>query len=248
VPNPCLLTFDDGLKDHREYVMPELLKRGLSGCFFIPSASSRKLELLDVHAIQFILETGVSGAVLLKMTKAICQQLGWEVDLNNTDSIDEESNRFDDLEVAQLKRLLQFELPSKIRYTVVRELFMQVRDESAAEIAEELYLNVSDLQEMAAEGMHIGPHGHTHTWLEFQSTSEQKHEVLQSVKFLRDIGVMADNWMFAYPYGSYNGDTINILENLGCNAAFTTNVDFSNLEIENPLALSRFDTNDYPQM
>jgi peptidoglycan/xylan/chitin deacetylase (PgdA/CDA1 family) len=32
--NPCILTFDDGYKDHIEYVLPELLKRKISGFFF----------------------------------------------------------------------------------------------------------------------------------------------------------------------------------------------------------------------
>ena len=32
--NSCLLTFDDGYKDHIEYVLPELLKRKIQGSFF----------------------------------------------------------------------------------------------------------------------------------------------------------------------------------------------------------------------
>ena len=33
--NPCLLTFDDGYKDHYTYVFPELKKRGFQGSFFL---------------------------------------------------------------------------------------------------------------------------------------------------------------------------------------------------------------------
>ena len=32
--NSCLLTFDDGYKDHIDYVLPELMKRKLQGSFF----------------------------------------------------------------------------------------------------------------------------------------------------------------------------------------------------------------------
>ncbi len=32
---PCLLTFDDGTKDHAEVVTPILQRRGLSGVFFV---------------------------------------------------------------------------------------------------------------------------------------------------------------------------------------------------------------------
>ena len=33
-PKPCLLTFDDGYKDHVNFVLPELLSRNLHGAFF----------------------------------------------------------------------------------------------------------------------------------------------------------------------------------------------------------------------
>ena len=53
--NACYLTFDDGFKDHFKYVMPELLKRNIQGSFFPPSMAVKNQELLDVHAIHFIL-------------------------------------------------------------------------------------------------------------------------------------------------------------------------------------------------
>jgi peptidoglycan/xylan/chitin deacetylase (PgdA/CDA1 family) len=247
VPNPCLLTFDDGLKDHVQYVMPELQKRGLSACFFVPSASSKNLELLDVHAIHFILESGHSGKDLLGLAVDVCRKFEFDAKVSHLKSALNELNRFDDLSVASLKRLLQYELPSAIRHKVVCDLFAQVRGDIANELVEELYLNTADLQYMAQEGMFIGPHGHTHSWLGYQSLSDQRYEVSESVNFLRKIGVLQENWMFAYPYGSYNSETISLLESLGCKAAFTTNVGFSSLSTERALAFSRFDTNDYPQ-
>jgi len=35
MPQGVVLTFDDGLKDHYKYVLPELLKRNLWGIFYI---------------------------------------------------------------------------------------------------------------------------------------------------------------------------------------------------------------------
>ena len=71
--------------------------------------------------------------------------------------------------------------------------------------------------------------------------------ISESVNFLQKIGVMDNNWLFAYPFGSYNSDTLSLLESMGCKAAFTTEVGFSSLGSDNNLTLSRFDTNDYPQ-
>ena len=54
--NSCLLTFDDGLKDHIKYVLPELNKRKIKGCFFPPGAPIEESRALNVHLIHFILE------------------------------------------------------------------------------------------------------------------------------------------------------------------------------------------------
>ena len=53
--NPCLLTFDDGYKDHYSYVFPELKKRGIQGSFFPPAKGILEKKVLDVHKIHFIL-------------------------------------------------------------------------------------------------------------------------------------------------------------------------------------------------
>ena len=47
--NSCLLTFDDGYKDHLTFVLPELLKRKLQGSFFPPVKPVLEREILDVH-------------------------------------------------------------------------------------------------------------------------------------------------------------------------------------------------------
>ena len=54
--NPCLLTFDDGYKDHIKYVLPLLKKRKIKGCFFPSVEPILKKKVLNVNKIQFILE------------------------------------------------------------------------------------------------------------------------------------------------------------------------------------------------
>ena len=55
--NACLLSFDDGYKDHIKYVMPELMKRKIQGLFFPSVQSTVEREMLEVNSIQFILES-----------------------------------------------------------------------------------------------------------------------------------------------------------------------------------------------
>ena len=53
--NACLLTFDDGYKDHTQYVLPELLKRKIQGSFFPSARPVIEKKALDINIIQFIL-------------------------------------------------------------------------------------------------------------------------------------------------------------------------------------------------
>ena len=49
-----------------------------------------------------------------------------------------------------------------------------------------------------------------------------------------------------YPYGNYNQDTLDILENTGCKLALTTKVGVANLSLHKKLELPRIDTNEIP--
>ena len=55
-----VLTFDDGLSDHLEFVVPELQRRGLWGIFYVPTGQYRTKKLLAVHRIHALI--GVLGA------------------------------------------------------------------------------------------------------------------------------------------------------------------------------------------
>lgn len=57
--------------------------------------------------------------------------------------------------------------------------------------------------------------------------------------------VSSAGWSLAYPYGSYNGATVELLKDLGCILAFTTRSAGADLS-GSPFALARFDTNDLP--
>ena len=49
-----ILTFDDGLSDHYDFVYPELKKRGLWGIFYVPTLPLSKKVFLGVHKIHIL--------------------------------------------------------------------------------------------------------------------------------------------------------------------------------------------------
>src|SRR5262249_48215558 len=53
--NGVVLTFDDGLKDHIEFVLPELQRRNQWGIFYVCTGVYQTHQLLDVHATHLLL-------------------------------------------------------------------------------------------------------------------------------------------------------------------------------------------------
>ena len=64
----CLLTFDDGLKEHYAEVMPILRERNIQGLFFIITRCPEEGRVVSVHKNHFLMARArlrrVSGSVL----------------------------------------------------------------------------------------------------------------------------------------------------------------------------------------
>ena len=247
--NSCLLTFDDGYKDHIKFVLPELKSRRIQGTFFPPAKAILDRELLDVNAIHFILERCTDYKLLLKELFDLCisrdnkeELLGeWKVAYGSTGKWDSEP------EPALIKRLLQFLLPERIRADITSILFEKYVGQKQRDFADDLYLTTDDLKIMLADGMYIGSHGYKHFWLDRCSVDDQKEEIINSLKFLTQIGASTKDWMMCYPHGAYNNDTVKLLDEYNCGIAFKDSGGETILDIDRRYDLARYDTNDFPQ-
>jgi len=246
--NPCLLTFDDGFKDHYKYVLPELLKRDLKGSFFPPVKPVVEREMLDVHSIHFILACRPNYESLVGDLKKLCLVNGvshhnlefyW-----NTYAI---ASRYDPKEVTFIKRMLQHVLPEPLRNTITDHLFKTYVCRSPKDFANELYMSVEDTKQLVKCGLYVGSHGYRHLWLNKETKNSQENEIDLSLNFLKEVGSSATDWIMCYPYGAYNADTLSILKRKNCCLGLTTKAGIVELRRDNLLELSRFDTNDFSQ-
>lgn len=245
-----LLTFDDGYKDHYTYVLPVLMKLNIKGCFYIPTKSFKKKEVLDVNKIHFILASEKDKD---KIIQEIFRELSKYRDEYNLESNEFYYNklckesRFDTGEVIFIKRLLQVELPEKVRYLITNNLFKKFVNVDEKAFWEELYLTKDQINMMKKCGMHIGSHGYDHYWLNSLTKEKQKSEIKKSLETLKEIGIDIENWTCCYPYGGYNEETIEILSEFGCKLGLTTEVRVANLDLDNKFKIPRLDTNDLPK-
>ena len=94
--------------------------------------------------------------------------------------------------------------------------------------------------------MHIGNHGFSHAWLNRVPADVQSFEIDRSLHFLREVGVKDDEWTMCYPYGGYNDSVLQIVKAHKCRLGFAVEARVADLDVDNPLALPRIDTNDLP--
>lgn len=243
--NSCWLTFDDGLKDHFEYVYPELKKRGLQGSFFPSSDPILKNKILEVHMIQHILAKCKNINLLKKEIVQFCLESSWS---NNEIKKSEKKysipNRFDDETTSYIKRMLQFVIPKNIRSEIIKLLFKKYVQVSQKNFVMELYMSTNNLKELVDNGMYVGIHGAKHQLLNKISFNEQKKEIQSSLDFLKVISSKKKDWVMCYPFGAYNKETLLIIKKYGAKIGITTEPKIANLSTDNLLTLPRIDTND----
>lgn len=229
----CLLTFDDGIRDHYFNVFSVLHARKLSGLFFVLDRSNTQ-GLVLAHKIHFLLaKLGLPG--LFHMV--------WE-NLNSGQRVlyREAEKRYrlsypptsTENRLNLLKAVLQRDLSAEID-VLLSDLFEE-HIGSESETAESYYLNPEQIREMHAGGMHFGGHSRRHPWFDWIDAREREAEIKASCEWLGKIE--PGPWAFAYPYGGLSEDSPALLKKHGFVAAFTTR---NQLRHTDPYFIGRLD-------
>lgn len=246
--NACMLSFDDGYKEHYTHALPELLNRGLQGFFFPPVKPIQEREALDVNKIHYILAGCADSNQIVRDVNNLCKDFYVSTDF--LDSIWNDSariSRYDCKQAIYVKRLLQRDLPFDLRNKIVNLMFTKYVGTDQFQFAEYLYMSHSEAKELVNSGMYVGGHGDNHLWMNMESEESQDREISATLSFLNSIGSQTSDWIMCYPYGSYNNYTISLLENSKCAFGLTTRVGIANLESDPFLELPRLNTNDFPK-
>lgn len=241
-----LLTFDDGLRDHHDVVLPILEAEGVSAAFFPPSGPLTGSGVLDVHRIQFVLAAGADPVVLARELDELiaARDLG---DVAALRARFARPSRWDPAETVYVKRVLQRGLPSTARRDLTGDLFTRFVSTDEDGFAAELYCGPEELKDLHEAGMHLGSHTHSHGWLTDLDAGTVREELLRSLGPLRDAGVRTDEgWTLSYPYGGFDDVTVSVARDLGCHLAVGMEVREADVATDDALRLPRLNTNDLP--
>jgi peptidoglycan/xylan/chitin deacetylase (PgdA/CDA1 family) len=241
-----LLTFDDGYRDHFEYVFPFLKKQDVSAVFYPPIMCVRNKAVLDVNKIHFILAKEENRDKILDLiflyVKKILNKNPQQIGIEKINLL----SRYDDKKTILIKRLLQHHLPLPYRKKIVDKIFKHIVNYSEEEFSKILYMNKNNIQELYKNNFSIGSHGYNHYWWEKINKNEQEMEIKKSINYFKKIKVFDKNFSVCYPYGSYNLQTLNLLKKYKIKFALTTRVGSVNKKnIKKVYELPRFDTNDF---
>jgi peptidoglycan/xylan/chitin deacetylase (PgdA/CDA1 family) len=238
-----VLTFDDGFKDHFQYVLPELTRRGLWGIFYIPTAQYSTNKLLGVHRVHYLKGKYGSSFILkeiLKHTKDY--MISPKLIKQFSDTTYHYSHRDEDEK--KLQRLLNYYIDYEFRDQILDVLMLNLFDES--KLFDKTYLNKNEIIKLHESGNIVGPHSVNHKVLSRLSYEDQFFEINESLNFLNNI-IDIKYKSFCYPYGyksSYNATTKKILESLNFDDACIFDNKLTNKKIEK-YELSRIDCNQF---
>ena len=243
---PLMLSFDDGFKEHQQYVAPSLTKRGISAAFYPPSSAVLDRTVLDVHKIHYILSVVKDRAALVEQLENLLSENTTDYPISYYRDKYWHESRWDSAETRYFKRMLQFALSSELRSDICSTLFKKYVSADEKDFADTLYLSVSDLQQLVDEGMHVGSHSHHHVHMEYSTVEQQAKNIEDSLEMLEAIENTPQWFSFCYPYGSYNQTTIELLSQRDCAFALTTKVGLVSNPDMDTLEIARIDTNDLP--
>jgi peptidoglycan/xylan/chitin deacetylase (PgdA/CDA1 family) len=235
----CLLTFDDGVRDHYINVFKILHDRKLSGLFFVLDRRENE-RLILAHKIHFLL----AKLGLTRLRDAIWEKLSFVQRERFTQAEEQYQLEYPPISIENrinlLKLVLQRDLSVEVD-SLLEDLF-EIHIGSQNEAARTYYLDSEQIREMSAAGMHFGGHSRSHPWFDWVDAGAREFEIKASAEWLEQFG--PGPWAFAYPYGGLSEDSPHLLKKHGFVAAFTTE---TQLRHSDPYFIGRLDAEEIAQ-
>ena len=221
----CLLTFDDGLRDHYDNVMPFLHEKRIRGVFFVITGCLEERKMAAVHMHHFLMAAlGFQEYADAFGRKALSLSPDAFLPLNIDSARAAQTYPWDPPDVANFKYFFHFGMDCDLRDRAVRELFSECIGNEQA-FAEQLYVTWDEARQMQKQGMAIGGHTHQHRPLAGMAARDLAWDLETCYRLLRQKLMPQAVWSFSYPYGkkdSFHLRAVRKLQQLGFRCAFST--------------------------
>ena len=240
------LTFDDGFKEHYDFVANFLDEKNIKAFFFPSTLPIQDSKVLPVHKVHMLIGKYNSDILLEQTLKDIDPNI---LDNKKIDEFDKEIYKDQNNTPSQkkIKRLFNYYIKYEHREEILNRMFCKYFCEK--EVFDQLYMTKNNIRELYENGHVIGSHTHSHKVLSRLNKIEQEDEIEKSEQILKSLlgDRWSDNLTFCYPYGgskSFNRETIEILRKRKYSVSFMVdNVKVNKNNIKYPYKIKRIDCN-----
>ena len=242
----CLITFDDALRCHGEIVADILHHDRIPATFFACSGPLVDKKATAVHKSQFVRAHTSPEELLTQLSLALERDgefLDWaSIEVNEI----REHYRYDPIEIARLKYVLNYRCSETLRTEVLDTLFSSLVDDEV-EFCRQWYLTGQELRKLDGDLVSIASHSHSHLPLATLDDSAVLFELAKSKEVL-ETTLGREVYATSYPLGNSNavGHREGALaQSVGYEIGFTMERSL-NMTLNEPMFLARFDCNDLP--
>lgn len=243
-----LLTFDDGLRDHMDYVLPELKARGLWAIFYVATGPLATGKLLDVHRLHLLLGRHGGSVLVDHLARLVEDRMLVDSQVRAFRELTYRTQD-DDTNTKLVKRMLNYYIEHTCREEVLDRAWAALG--RGLPDAADWYVPGAELRAFADAGMLLGSHSVSHPVLANLSADAQAREIAESFAFLDERVERPPVRTFCYPYGGFHTftpETERLLTAAGCRFSF--NVEYRDITLADlrtrPQALPRYDCNLFP--
>ena len=241
-----VLTFDDAMSCHYDYVHKTLSERGLWGIFYVPTQPYQNGKVLDVHRIHLLCGAYTGNELLSSLMKFLSDEM--IPDEKRVEFRNKTNTRQDNYEgISEFKRILNYFVSYEYRERLIDSVSSEL---NYVFETSRFYVPLEKLREMELAGNIIGSHTASHPVMSKLSRSEQCGEIEHSSSFLQS-HLKLDVKTYCHPYGgfhSFNDETIRAL--VGKEVSFSFNVesrDVCDADLTSSIHfLPRYDCNEFP--
>ncbi len=219
--NGFVLTFDDGVRDHWDNVLPVLERHGLHGIFGPIGVPYLDGRVAFVQKNQFV--RGRLGEDRLPdafVDAAI--EAAPSVDVAGLiEGTDRGHYRRGSEKYLRYKNAVNRLIPLDVSSRVMDRLFSEHVCPDERAFIEELYMTVDEIAALSKMGHTIAAHSISHRSLPMLGDDEQERDIARSIGWLEGLLGAPPRW-FNYPYGDHNAHSERVVERLGIAIAYST--------------------------
>ena len=222
--NQVCLTFDDGIKCQIDVALPVLEDLKIKS-FFFTYTSLFDGEPDNLEVFRYFRTNNFSS--IDKFYKSFFDLLDMDLDYffeKNKNNIKQVKRNFPFYSIEDIRfRLVRDTLITKQKYENTIKKLMDEKKFKPEKFYSKLFFNTKDVINLDKLGHLVGLHSHSHpTLIERLSYEEQKIEYEKSLSIISRVLGKPKNCIkyMSHPCGSYNGDTLKVLKELGIELGF----------------------------